>query len=373
MPIGPSHSGRGGSGSSGGSGSRGRSSSSGGNLLGAIIGGVIGGAISSRRRERRRERYYGGGHHNDHYDNYDNEPATPSRKKPTAFLVLAIITLFITIFTFSVRNGFIRSYDNNNSYVKQMETEQKEWAKHLSTANTQKTDIEAASGEQKATLEKKQTHFITTGTFTKNTIPVRSYGANPQTPNWYEYCNINNNYYYFIVYSFDYRYYDNIINEWVEGTEKGTTYAQYSQSNVPNGTLNIIYYVDDNGKVQSMDVAFANTTLNAEQGEYGYTFSLAEGTKLLANNTIWVIVVEILLIALFVFIYVKKLKKYKALVKQDEEAYSQKQQAEVSEAQAKAETAQKEADQKNRVCSFCGCTVPDGEPNCPSCGSSTFE
>ena len=97
MPIGPSHGSRGGGGSFGG-GSRGRgsygggsrrsgSSNDGGNFLGSLVGGMIGGMLTAGARRRYRNRYNGGG------GSYETEPATPSRRKPLGFLVLAIITL----------------------------------------------------------------------------------------------------------------------------------------------------------------------------------------------------------------------------------------------------------------------------------------
>ena len=106
MPIGPSHGARSGGGGSS-SGGR-RHGGGGGNLLGSILGGVIGGVISSRSHRH---------HHHDYNDYNNNEPATPSRKKPTKYLVLAIVMLFISIFTFSIRNGFALNAEKNSDYV----------------------------------------------------------------------------------------------------------------------------------------------------------------------------------------------------------------------------------------------------------------
>ena len=36
-------------------------------------------------------------------------------------------------------------------------------------------------------------------------------------------------------------------------------------------------------------------------------------------------------------------------------------------------TAEKKAEQMNRVCKYCGANVPDGEETCPGCGSREFE
>ena len=123
-------------------------------------------------------------------------------------------------------------------------------------------------------------------------------------------------------------------------THKGTTYSQFSanQADGLSGRIEIAYTVQD-GQYVSM-----NTSYNLDNcAEYKYRLAMAETNKLMAGKVIIAIVVEVLIIALFIFLYVKKLKKYRALVKQDEEAYSQKQQAEVDMAQAQAEAAQKEA------------------------------
>ena len=370
MPIGPSHGARGGR---GGDGNRG-SSSGGGKLFGAILGGVIGGALTAGASKRRREHYYRGHNHNhyDHHDDYEESAATPSRRKPTRWLTAAIVILFIMLFTVMVRNGFVKSKEEDLAYVANMVLDKEEWENHYEKALSQQAAINAASGATKENLIKTRTHFTTTATFTKGYYPKTSYGANPQNPNYYEYCDFNDYKYYFIVYEFNYVVYDeNGVAK--TKSEIGTTYAHYTINSVPNGEINIVYFIDDNGKALSTDTYFVNNELNGERGEYGYRLALAEGNKLLASYTIYVIIGELLLIALLVYIYIKKLKKYKALAKQDEEAYTQKQQAEVSEAKAKAEAAQKDADKKNRVCAFCGSTVPDDEPSCPACGSSTFE
>lgn len=345
MPIGPSH------GSRGGGGDRdSRSSGGGGNLLGSIVGGVIGGMLTAgarrRRRHYREERY----HHRDG-GSYENEPATPSRRKPTGFLILAIITLFITFFTFSIRNGFVHSAETQNKYIATMKSDWSEYKELFDKAEEQ---------EALADTDPTKTHFITTATFSQQ--KHTSYEANPTNPGIYYDFTLNNVQYYFIVYS----YFD------ASGaSHTGTTYSQFSanQADGFSSSIEVAYTVDSNGQYVSM-----NTGYNLENcAEYKYRLAMVEANKQLAGRVIIAIVVEILLIALFVFLFIKKLKKYKALIAQDEVAYTQKQQAEVDEAQAKAEAAQAEADSKNRICAFCGSNVPDGETSCPACGSNTFE
>jgi rubrerythrin len=225
-------------------------------------------------------------------------------------------------------------------------------------------DLLDAAEKQKdlSNSDPSKTHFITTAYV--SLYKTNSYGDDPVRSGAYQSFILNGVPYYFLVYEFT-------DHNGVKHTAQ-RTYAQFPGSQVSNyagnTTLEIAYtWVD--GELVTMNTSYNLTTC----ADYKHALSSAEGNKILAKNTIFVIIGEVLIAALFVFIYIKKLKKYKNLVQQDEEAYTQKQQAEVSEAQAKAEVAQKEAQQKNRICAFCGSTVPDDEPNCPSCGSSTFE
>lgn len=354
MPIGPSHGGRGGGGrssSSGGRGGDGRSSSSGsrggGNLLGSVVGGMIGGMLTAGARRRHREHYYGNGGGG----SYEHEPATPSRRRPTAFLVLAIIMAFITFFTVSIRNGFTKSAETQTNFAAIMKTDYAEYQALIGTARAQ---------ESLADTDPEKTHFITTATFSKT--KYTSYKANPTTKGIYQDFTLNNVQYYFIVYTYQ---------DESGVTHTGTTYSQFSSAQA-TGWDGEIAYAKIDGQYVSMNTSYTSYPIE-DCAEYKYTLAIAESNKQLASRTIWVIVGEVLLIALFVTLYILKLRKYRKLVKQDEEAYAQVQQANVNEAQAKAEAAQKDADKKNRVCAFCGSTVPDGEDVCPACGSRTFE
>ncbi|MBQ7917384.1 MAG: hypothetical protein IJ310_01055 [Clostridia bacterium] len=343
MPIGPSHGGRGGGGRSSSSGSSG-----GGNLLGSIVGGVIGGMLTAGTRRRRRERYYGNGG-GDSYES--NEPATPSRRRPTVFLVLAIVIAVITFFTVTIRNGFANSAETQTSFAAIMKTDYAEYKDLIDTARAQ---------DSLADNDPSKTHFITTATFSKT--KYTSYKANPTAKGIYQDFTLNNVQYYFIVYTYQ---------DESGVTHTGTTYSQFSSTQA-TGWDGEIAYAKIDGQYVSMNTSYTSNAIE-ECAEYKYTLAIAESNKQLASRTIWVIVGEVLIIALLVTLYILKLKKYRKLVKQDEEAYAQVQQANVNEAQAKAEAAQKDADKKNRVCAFCGSTVPDGEDVCPACGSRTFE
>lgn len=361
MPIGPSHGSRGGfSGGSRSSGGHSSGSRSGGSFLGSVVGGMIGGMLTAGARRRVRNQYEGNGP--------VDEPATPSRRRPTGFLVLAIIMAFITFFTVSIRNGFAHSSETHNDYVQTMKADYNEYKDIITKAQAQEAAIEAETNSaEKQALIDAQTHFIVKARVGNHSFS--SYSSNPTMSGIYKDFNLNGVEYYFIVYEY---YEKNGESTDFSKKHTATTYSQFSpsqaQSYKGNSTLEIAYTIQD-GQFVSI-----NTNYNLEDcAEYKYELALVESNKQLASRVIIFIVVEVLLIALFVFIFIKKLKKYKLLVKQDEEAYSQKQQAEVDEAIAKAESAQKEADKKNRVCAFCGSTVPDDAISCPSCGSKTFE
>lgn len=355
MPIGPSHGSRGGGSSfgggsrSGGGSRRSSSSSGGGNLLGSIIGGVIGGMMTAGARRRYRESYGGGG-------SYENEPATPSRRRPTKYLIIAIILAFVASITMSIRTAFVNSSKEFNSSLAIMESDYYDYYKPM---------IEAVEGYETPTALGQSVscgndYYKTYATFGQT---YTSYGDNPTTPGAYLDFTEDNISYYFIVY----RYYD-VVNDVYK---IGTTYTQFSanQCQALGGRIEIAYY--SKVGVDSYSINTSYTSL--ETPEYEHYEEVAENNKDSAFGFLIVFIVELALIALFVFLYIKKLKKYKQLVKEDEALYQQKQQAETQEAQAKAEEAQRIAKSKGRVCKYCGVDVPDGADSCPGCGSRDFE
>jgi large-conductance mechanosensitive channel len=354
MPIGPSHGSRGGGssfggGSRSGGGSRRSSSSSGGNLLGSIIGGVIGGMMTAGARRRYRESYGGGG-------SYENEPATPSRRRPTKYLIIAIILAFVASITMSIRTAFVNSSKEFNNSLAIMESDYYDYYKPM---------IEAVEGYETPTALGQSVscgndYYKTYATFGQT---YTSYRDNPTTPGAYLDFTEDNISYYFIVY----RYYDMANDVY----KIGTTYTQFSanQCQALGGRIEIAYY--SKVGVDSYSINTSYTSL--ETPEYEHYEEVAENNEDSALGFLIVFIVELALIALFVFLYIKKLKKYKQLVREDEALYQQKMQAETQEAQAKAEEAQRMAKSVGRVCKYCGCDVPDGASACPGCGSRDFE
>ena len=82
-----------------------------------------------------------------------------------------------------------------------------------------------------------------------------------------------------------------------------------------------------------------------------------------------VFIVELVVIALFVVLYILKLKKYRKLINQDEELILKKQQAEVDKAEAEADAAQNAAQRHNRFCQYCGGQLDADSNTCTSCGA----
>ena len=353
MPIGPSHGSRGGGSSFGGGsrssgGSRRSSSSSGGNLLGSIIGGVIGGMLTAGARRRRREMYSGGDG-----GAYEAGPATPSRRRPTKYLVWAIVFAIFASITMSFRTLFVSSMKECNTYLATIEADYKDYYKPMIDA------VQGYTTPASGSVDCGNGYYKTVATFGAT---YTSYKDNPTTIGAYLFSTEGNISYYFIVYG----YYD--VNY---GYTTGTTYAQFSANQYQSmgREIEIAYYSKAGSERYSINTSYTNY----ETAEYKHYQETAEGNKKGTTNLLIVFIVELAVIALFVFLYIKKLKKYKQLVREDEAVYQQKQQAEAQEAQARAEEAQRIAKSKGRVCRYCGVDVPDGADACPGCGSRDFE
>ncbi len=354
MPIGPSHGSRSG-GSSFGGGSSGRSgggrrSSGGSNLLGAILGGIIYSAFANRR-----PRYY-----NDAGEPV-NENGLPYRPRPTRFLVWAIIFAVFAAITMVIRGALVNTMTEYKNTLEIIRTDYEQSYKPM---------IDAVAGSADPTgvgdvVDCGNGYYKTIASFENagGTVSVyTSYGDNPSKPGAYFDFEEDNISYYFLVY----KYVDHNGDTYI-----GMTYTQFSASQYKNlgGEIEIAYHSKTGGERYSINTNY--TTY--ETAEYKYYEETAEGNEDAALIFMIVFFVELGLIALFVLIYIKKMKKYKALVAEDEAVFQQKKQAEAQEAQAKAEHAERAAKSVGRVCKYCGCDVPDGANVCPGCGSRDFE
>ena len=349
MPIGPSHGSRGGGGRSSGGfsfgGGRRRSSSSGSSLGGAIIGGLIYSAFADRRRRRFHNRY-----------GYDPTPdeinSMPKRTAPTIFLILAIVVAFFSIVTMSMRSATIRSAESHESTIAIMENDYTDYYKPMIDAVD---DIEIPVGSDYVNCG--NGYYKTIATF--SVVKYSYYSDNPTTPAAYQDFTEDNITYYFIVY----KYYDVVARQYTTGT----TYTQFSANQVQtlNGEIEIAYY-----SVAGKDSYSMNTSYDIDEcEEYDYREDQAEDNRELAGIFLIAFIVEIVIIAGMIALYVLKLKKYKKLVKQDEDLLYQKRQAETQKAQAEAQEAQIDAQRKNRFCQYCGSQIDPESNTCSGCGA----
>lgn len=336
MPVGPSHGSRGGSSFSGGSshssGSN-SSSSSNGSFFGALVGGIIGGALSQRRRQRFFSRY-------GYYPEDKDVQSLPKRNPPTFLLVLSIICAFICFVTFLIRSDTLETRDLISNRISIMETD---WVEYKDLID-------------KASLNVDDDYYITTASF--GSMKYTSYDDNPTAKGAYLDFQSNNISYYFIVYE----YTDHEGN-----TFTGTTYTQFSASQVANlgGQIEIAYYSKSGAEHYSINT---NYKLDSCQ-EYIEYKKLLTNYNNSAKNLMIAIIVEIVFVALFVTLYILKLRKYNKLIAQDDELLYQKKKAETDKAKAEAEVVQTEVASKNRFCKYCGCKIDPGSNVCSSCGA----
>ena len=362
MPIGPSHGSRGGGGggrsfggggfSFGGGGSRHRHrdrSSSGTSLGGAIIGGLIYSAFADRRRRHFSRRY-----------GYDPTPdeinSMPRRKAPTIFLILAIVVAFFSMITMTFRSNAVK---NVNSYKETMSIMKDDYVNDYKPMIDQVASAGTPTGS--SSIDCGNGYYKTIATF--STQKSSFYESNPTPPGIYTDFYVNGYEYCFIVYE----YYDARTGSEVTAT----TYTQFSasQAQALNGKIEIAYYSKAGDESYSMNTSYNINTC----AEYDYYEDLVESNKKSASTYLIAFIVELLIIAGLVALYVLKLKKYKKLVKQDEELLYQKRQAETQKAQAEAQEAQFDAQRKNRFCEYCGSQIDANTNTCSGCGARVSE
>ena len=350
MPVGPSHSGRGGgSRSSGGGSSRsfGGSRSSGG---GSRSSG--GGFFRRSSHDNDGPSYHGGGgfHFNRGPRRFRFFGRTVVLTSGFQFFIIFLAILAIVFGSLaSFESKFVNFYKYDVSDIKsEIKIFKDDDAYFKNLINTASLNDDSDG------------YYLATATFDP---AIRyTYGDNPSVPGVYYVTDHNGHQWHFIVFEY--------TNE-VTGTKmKGTTYTQFSanQVNGMNGSIEIAYTKTDNqwwaintsySLASNKDYEFAQEDLSFYKGE------LSSARWKLTGYIFGVVVC----VGLVVLIIVKKSKKEKA----ESEIEAKKAEAEVDEARAKASMAQRQAKQYGRVCKYCGNNVPDGESNCPGCGSSDFE
>lgn len=176
-------------------------------------------------------------------------------------------------------------------------------------------------------------------------------------------------YYYFIVYNFNYHSSDT-IGATKTNPYNDSTFLQFTYDDIRdmNGTIEVAYtYID--GKVWAINTDYTLEKNKDYQNEKDY-YENSLGGKDACKKMIVVDVVIIVAIVAVLVLFVSK--KYKQ-AKTDQEIKTAKSQAELAEAQANADIAEKKAQQVGRVCKYCGANVPDDADDCPSCGSRQFK
>ena len=338
MPIGPSHGARGGGFSSGSDGGRSRRSSGGSSFLGEVVGHVLGAAIltaGARRRRRHFEHRYG-------YNPSDNEiNSMPRRRTPTYLLFFAIFIAIISAFTMMIRNGAVQRLTTVEGKISDM---QSDWTEYRELID-------------KAKLNLDDNYYIIEAQFSP--VKYSYYSDNPSMPAAYYDFKLNDTSYYFVVYS--YTDHNHI-------THKGATYSQFPASKIQtmNGRVQIAYF-DDGSDHYSINLDLPEKVEDC--AEYKYQLASKILAKESANKFLIAFIVEILIVALFVTLYILKLRKHNKLVAQDEELLFKKQQAETERAEAEADAAQYAAQRHNRFCQYCGGQLDADSNTCSSCGA----
>lgn len=176
-------------------------------------------------------------------------------------------------------------------------------------------------------------------------------------------------YYYFVVYNFNYHASDT-VGATKTNPYNDSTFLQFTYDDIRdmNGTIEVAYtYID--GKVWAINTDYTLAKNKDYDDEKIYYESVLDGKKTCKK----MIVVDIIVIAIVVAVLAVFIsKKYKQAQK-DQDIKNAKSEAELAEAQAKADIAEKKAQQVGRVCKYCGASVPDGAEDCPACGSRQFK
>ena len=341
MPVGPSHSSRGGSSFSGGSSqsrSSGSSSSSSGgssSFFGAFLGGMISGALSQRRRNRFYSNY-------GYYPDEKDTQSMPKRKAPNGLLFVACVLAFFLIVTICIRSGFNESIKTLSNNITIMESDAIEYEELISKAKLDNDE---------------DNYYIATAEF--GTMKYTYYDDNPTEKGAYLDFERNNISYYFIVFEY--------TDERDGKKYTGSTYTQFSASQLANlgGSIEVAYFSKEGAEHYAI-----NTNYKLEDcEEYKNYKSTLASFKNTSNGFVVAIVIESILIALFIGLFIWKLKIYNKLCAQDDELLFQKKQAETNKAKAEAEVAQTEVANKNRFCKYCGCKIDPNTNICSSCGA----
>ncbi len=202
-------------------------------------------------------------------------------------------------------------------------------------------------------------------------VKYTSYGDDPTSTGYYltDYYE-KGEYYYFIVYEFEYHANDTVGQSKANKTWNDSTFIEFTTYGVRDlsGTIEVAYTRVD-GEVWAINTSYTLERNKDYQVEKDYLEDLTESKKSYTKMIVIAFVVIGVVVLIAVLFFVKKYKQ----AKKDQAVKDAKDEAEIAEARANAELAEAKASQVGRKCKYCGADVPDGDDVCPACGSRQFE
>lgn len=271
-------------------------------------------------------------------------PIIISSGRQIGFMCGFVAFLVMLVSTFAVF-GNLSMYKNDREEWRQTIAEYQEYSSSYLDIIQKANDGESGYGK-------------TTGTFDRN-----SYSGS-----------VNGQMTGFVIYnSYGSRTYSVVYRFTIDGdawTYGETMSLYYSTSDVPS-SLTIAYQIVTNGNeviIYSVETDFVNTYAEDMAYYEAQVEACNSSIKTATTSAVILIVIIVVIIALIILSFVKVIKNSKKQQAMEEA----KKQAEVKEAQARAQQAEDELNQSRRYCEYCGTKFPEGEDECPNCGSSHF-
>lgn len=271
-----------------------------------------------------------------------------------------LLSLLIGAFIFSMvfLFGIIGSIGNNKELTKESESmivKYEEYDKvYASIINNAKSGTEG--------------YYIVDAEF-KN-IKYTSYGSDPTSTGYYltDYYQ-NGEYYYFIVYEFEYHAQDT-VGQTKTKPWNDSTFIEFTTYGVKDlgGEIEVAYtYID--GEVWAINTSYTLERNKDYQLEKDYLADLKADNK----SNVKMLFIMLAVVGGIVLICVLFIKRKYKQAKKEQAVQDAKNDAEIAEAKARVEIAESKASQVGRTCKYCGADVPDGDSVCPACGSRHFE
>lgn len=347
---------RGGGGSSGGSG--------GFSIGGGSRGGGGGFSFGGGSRRSSSSSYSGNHHH------HTPRPRRPWRVPMFGRTVVistgaqSMFSLFVVVFLIAcfVCVTFGRSVGKMNSDIKDQNT-------LIASYETRDKDYKTLiQGAKNGTYELQYFDISQFYNDYTQTFNYKSYNGNydPTTPGIYDWDFYRDGQeYFFIVYEYQ-----------VNGTTKTDwTFVQYTEYQLKDilvkanhpGEIEIAvgYLTNTESKDDGIYAMNTDYSLEANQ-EYHYELWVLEDMKGDRNSNLWIAIgAGAVALAIVAGVVIYLIKKYKNAQRQAD--------ADVAKTEAETKLAEEQAKQINRICDYCGASVPDGEDDCPACGSRIFK